>query len=266
MKSQDPVTPSAIASADLQVAADVVDFERRTERWQGVSRAASVGALLFLVLIVVAVALFWRLPPDPAAAEARASGQQAALLEFMGTRDEGRTALWAYLKAGSDVVEVVEGTGGSRTPTTLASLERAGGQGDSALIARAQSFTPTSPLTGPAPEPLAFTQDGEDISVVVDGVTRHLSWTLWDEPCTPEQRRNSPIKATRQWRLCEGDGRCIEAPVLLNFCLSAPPALVALHRSGDVLWVIAERSFKTRNVPRMAAGGAMPELFAQNQK
>jgi hypothetical protein len=260
MTSRDPITPSTIPGEDLRVAADAVDFERRTERMQVISRALGAIVVVVVVVVVAAVVLL-RKPHAPLAAVARDpdSGQQAALLEFIGTADEGRTAQWAYLRANADVVDVVRATADSRESETLASLPREGDMGDTALLAKAHAWQPPR---GPAPEPLAFTQNGEDVAVVVDGATRHLQWTLWDEPCSAEQRGNLPIKNTRQWRLCADTGRCIEAPVLHKACLSAPPALVALHRSGDVLWVIAERSFKSRNVPRMAAGGVMPELFA----
>ncbi|MDP2339316.1 MAG: hypothetical protein Q8O67_00030 [Deltaproteobacteria bacterium] len=255
MRSRDPITPSTIASRDLQVAADDVDLERRTERMRLFTRGLAGGVALLVVVVGVAAVLLARQAPVPpiAAAAMPFDAQPAALLGFTATADEGRVATWAYSRPGSPVADIVTGSAGSRSPRSSGTVMR-DGMSDTALLARARE---QGELQGAPPAPLPFTQSGEDVAVDVDGVTRHLQWTLWDEPCANSEG------ATRQWRLCDvAHARCIEAPLLTQACWQAPVALVSLHRSGDVLWVIAERRFQAPlGIPRMAAGGVMPELF-----
>jgi hypothetical protein len=166
-------------------------------------------------------------------------------LAFLATADDGHTAVWRYQSPIRAEASVILGKAGSRHVEVL------GPDVNSDL----------SRFAGAAPTELPFTRTGDDIHVIVDGVTRNLRFHTFNEPCASD-----PTRQTRQWSLCEkavdgGAFACVEAPELVEYCLTAEPRLVSLHRSGDVLWVIAERPMPI--TPRMAAGAVMPTLFAR---
>jgi hypothetical protein len=228
---QEPATPAMMESEALRAAEAQAVAERRAER-----RATRATGLQVVGSFTVAILLgglgIRYLSPTPASPSTEryrpALAARTGELAFLATADDGHSAVWRYKSPVRDAAKLMLGKAGRRDVKTLSAAADISG------------------FTGPAPAELAFTQTGNDVHVVVDGVTRTLRFQTFDEPCLADA-----AEQTRNWKLCEtnvGEGApaCVTAPELTLYCLSAEPRLVSLHRSGDVLWVIQTLGFPPR--------------------
>jgi hypothetical protein len=246
----EPATPAMMESEAQRAAATQAETERRAEKNSTRANAIQAIGVVTVIGLLVGGAALYLLRAAPRDSEpgsmAQVPGQKTSIgeLAFLATADDGHSAVWRYQSPIRAEASVILGKAGSRHVEVLGPATN----------------TDLSRYSGAAPTELPFTQTGDDIQIVVDGVTRTLRFHTFNEPCASD-----PTRKTRQWNLCEkavdgGAFTCVEAPELVEYCLTAEPRLVSLHRSGDVLWVIAERPMPA--TPRMAAGAVMPTLFA----
>jgi len=243
-----PSTSVMTASVAQRRAEARVDAQRRLERKAVRVRALKIGGLLLVAALVAGVVMLlirsrgpWVIAPI-AAPPATPAAAQVGQLDFIATTDDGHTALWRYRSPIRASAALIVGKAGNRHVDVVTEADAAA-------------------LTGPPPTLLPFQQTGQTVHFDVDGAARQLQFRTFNEPCAKD-----PSLQSRQWSLCEvpdaaGAFSCVEAPELVDYCLTQEPRLVSLHRSGDVLWVIAERPMPL--TPRMAAGAVMTSLFAQ---
>ena len=242
----EPATPAMMESEAQRAAEAQMEAERRADAKATRAKAIQViGVVTVIGLLVGGVAGLYLHQREARFLQRAKAAVSIGDLAFLATTDDGHTAVWRYQSPIRGEASVILGKAGSRHVEVL-------GPATSTDITR---------FVGPPPTILPFTQTGDEVEVAVDGVTRTLRFQTFNEPCAAD-----PASQTRQWRLCEiaVDGAapaCVEAPELLTYCLTAEPRLVSLHRSGDVLWVIAERPMPI--TPRMAAGAVMKRLLAR---